>query len=242
MSLDPPALATQLERLEAIEKATLRMVTQAIYDFRHEASSIFREETDLPQDVGEDVTREALDNMGMARIPVRLYGKIDYKRARYIFHPEYSLKQALFVDSKAEDIAGQRTATLQMAQTSMRVRQIRSDRSHDVAGTLPTILRREDDNYLTTTVFVKYNYQSEQDATHARNRLVNIVMAGLPNGMLQERYNPNTQETIWLAGRNAPTRGEPFRVRLAFDRLKEKAAWRVQRIELWPDERFAWDG
>ena len=84
------------------------------FDMRQAA--FFGRETDLPQDVGEDVTREALDNMGMARIPVRLYGKIDYKRARYIFHSEYSLKQALFVDSKAEDIAGQRTATLQMAQ------------------------------------------------------------------------------------------------------------------------------
>ena len=242
MSLDPPALATQLERLEAIEKATLRLVTQAIYDFRHEANNIFREETDLPQDVGEDITREALDNMGMTRIPIRLYGKIDYKRARYIFHPEYSLKQALFVDSKAEDVAGQRTATLQMAQTSMRVRQIRSGRPRDVPGTLPTVLCREDDNYLTTTVFVKYNYQSVQGTNQTRNRLMNIVIAALPNGMLQERYNPNTKETIWRAGRNAPSRGERFRVRLAFNLLKAIAAWRVQRIELWPDEHFTWDG
>ena len=241
MSIDPLTLTTRLDRLEAIEKATLRMVTQAIYDFRHEADSIFREETDLPQDVGEDITREALDTMGMASIPVRLYGKIDYKRARYIFHPEYSLKQALFVDSKAEDIAGQRTATLQMAQTSMRVLQIRSGQPHDVPGTLPTVLRREDDNYLTTTVFVKYNYQSAEGTNQARNHLINIVITSLPNGMLQERYNPNTKETIWRAGRNAPSRGERFRVRLAFNLLKAKATWRVQRIELRPDEHFTWD-
>ena len=36
---------------------------------------------------------------------------------------------------------------------------------------------------------------------------------------LQDRYNPTVDDGIWLAGRNAPTRGEDFRVRVSFDKL-----------------------
>ncbi len=53
-----------------------------------------------------------------------------------------------------------------------------------------------------------------------------------------EKINPN--DTIWLAGRDAPTRNEKFRVRLSFDRLKRKAAWRVQVIPMPPDD-FHWN-
>ncbi|HUT55452.1 MAG TPA: SfiI family type II restriction endonuclease [bacterium] len=42
-----------------------------------------------------------------------------------------------------------------------------------------------------------------------------------------------------MAGRNAPSRGEEFRVRLSFARLKRKADWRVQIIPL-PPEDFSW--
>ncbi len=35
MTLDPRSLIEDLDILEQIEKATLRMVTQAIYDFRN---------------------------------------------------------------------------------------------------------------------------------------------------------------------------------------------------------------
>jgi hypothetical protein len=58
--------------------------------------------------------------------------------------------------------------------------------------------------------------------------------------MLQDRYNPNPKDSIWIAGRNAPTLGEEFRVRLSFHRLKEKANWRVQSIPMIPNE-FSWD-
>jgi hypothetical protein len=57
-------------------------------------------------------------------------------------------------------------------------------------------------------------------------------VAGVPNGFLQEKYNPDYEDTIWIAGRNAPTRGEEFRVRLSFSRLQRKASWRVQKILL----------
>src|SRR5206468_7444974 len=101
-----------------IENASLRLVVQAIHDFRQTAAEIFTSEIDKAQDKAEDITREALDVMGVSRIPTRLFGKIDYKRSRYVFHPEYALKQALLVDSKAEKVGV--VARIQVAQTSMR--------------------------------------------------------------------------------------------------------------------------
>ena len=97
MLLDPRQLRDNLDRLEDIEKASLRLVVQALYDYRDSAQEIFHEESDWVADIGEDITREALDRMGMSRIDQRLFGKVDYKRARYLFHPEYAVKQALFV-------------------------------------------------------------------------------------------------------------------------------------------------
>ena len=132
MLIDPDELADDLDRLEAIEKASLRMVMQAVFDFLPSAINIFQNEKDLVQDIGEDITREAMDRMGMAKIEDRLFGKIDYKRARYVFHPEYALRQALFVDSKAEKTEGQRTATIQTAQTSLRIRQFRAGAATDL--------------------------------------------------------------------------------------------------------------
>ena len=55
--------------------------------------------------------------MGVAKIDQRLFGKTDYKRARYLFHPDYAIRQALFIDSKAEKVNGQGTATLQTSQS-----------------------------------------------------------------------------------------------------------------------------
>lgn len=234
MLIDPESLATSLDRLEEIEKASLRLVVQAIYDFRRTASQIFQEQTDLAQDIAEDITRAALDRLGVSRIEDRLVGKIDYKRARYLFHPEYAIKQALFVDSKAEKLSGAGTATLQTAQTSLRIRHVRQGSDVDVAGKLPTIIHIGPSKYLTTTIFIKYNYRIIGGAFE----LHSITVVALPNGMLQERYNPSTTDTIWRAGRNAPTRGEAFRVRLTFNKLQAKRAWRVQTISL--NTEFTW--
>ena len=112
MTLDPAELPANLDLLESIEKATLRLVVQGIYSFAGEAADIFRNERDDVQDIAEDITREALDRIGTSVIPVRLFGTIDYKRARYLFSPDFALRQALFVDSKAENVAGARTVTI----------------------------------------------------------------------------------------------------------------------------------
>jgi len=66
-----------------------------------------------------------------------------------------------------------------------------------------------------------------------------VTIAAVPNGLLQNRYNPSPKDTIWLAGRNAPSRGEAFRVRLSFSRLKAKAKWRVQKMPF-PLDDFVW--
>lgn len=97
MLLDPKYLTNDLDRLEEIEKASLRLVVQAVYDYRRLAVEIFRAESDLVADIGEDITREALDRMGMTRIDQRLFGKIDYKRAKYLFHPSRLCDQASLI-------------------------------------------------------------------------------------------------------------------------------------------------
>ena len=237
MTIDPAALHANLDLVESIEKATLRLVVQAVFDFRELANEIFVAEQDQVADIGEDITREAMDRLGTSSIPVRLFGKVDYKRARYIFHPEYSIRQALFVDSKAEKVEGSRTATIQLAQTSMRVRQRRAGSELDEPGSLPVILVRQGNTFLTTTIFVKYNYRNLVEV----NQLMSISFVCLPNGMLQDRYNPNADDGFWRAGRNAPSLGEAFRVRIGLPELKRKASWRVQQIQLLPEVSYCWD-
>ena len=85
MTLDPAELPDNLDVLESIEKATLRLVVQGIYSFAGEAAHIFSNERDDVQDIAEDITREEMDRIGTSIIPVRLFGTIDYKRARYLF-------------------------------------------------------------------------------------------------------------------------------------------------------------
>lgn len=227
MIIDPTTLSTQLDMLEDIEKATLRYILTALFEYRLDALQIFKEETDLVADIAEDVTREAMDKIGLCRVDQRLYGKVDYKKACYFFSPEFAVKQALFIDSKAEKPSGQGTATLQMTQLSMAVYQNRSGVSISEQGKLPPVIDIKGEKYLTTTVFVKYTYEDSL----GYNNLKTITIASLPNGMLQSRYNPNSNDTIFIAGRNAPTLGEDFRVRLSFARLTNKSSWRVQKVD-----------
>lgn len=113
---------------------------------------------------------------------------------------------------------------------------MRSGQEVDVPGKLPPILEFQGDSFITTTIFVKYNYR-DQDGRH---NLDSMTVAALPNGLLQEIYNPSPLDSIWLVGRNAPSLDEEFRVRLSFSRLKQKATWRVQRIPM-PPGAFVWD-
>ncbi|MDL1894339.1 type II restriction endonuclease [Sphingobacteriales bacterium CHB3] len=235
MFTDPNSLAGNVALLEDIEKASTRFVAQAIELFRPEAVNIFAEENDLQADIGEDITAEALDSLGMSRMAQRVFGKMDYKRARYIFEADHALRQVLLVDSKAEKTGG--VARLQTSQTSMRIRQVRQGKSLDVQGTVPKVAVLAGVPFITTTIFVKYVYKTVNGA----NVLQKIVVACCPNGFLQEYYNPTSTDTIWVGGPNAPTLGEVFRTRLSFARLKAKRNWRVQTICIEPAAPFAWD-
>ena len=216
-----------LDELEQVERTTLEMVVQALTDYRQQAATIFREETDLPQDIAEDVTREAMEAMGLPGVNHRLYGKVDFKKAIYVFLPK-ARTVALMLDAKAEKPNGDRTATIQMSQTSMRVRMIRAGNIVDEPGLLETVISRDGNAFHVVTVIAKYVYV-EHSTSH---QLLHVIVACIPNGRLQRRYNPSADDTIWLAGRNAPTRGEDFRVRLNYRRLREKAAWRVREIPI----------
>lgn len=221
-----------LDEIENIEKMTLRWLVQAIIDFGFDAYEIFYYSPDDVKDVAEDVTREILDRLPGYNISQRIFGTVDYKKARYIILPDQIIRQALFVDSKAEK--DQRSATLQMSQISMAVRQIRKNQQTDIPGMLPVVYSHNEIEYLTTTLFIHYYYLEQNN----RHELKHLTAFCVPNGRLQSRYNPTPQDSFWLAGRNAPSLGEDFRVRVCFKRLKNKANWRVQRISFDPNIRM----
>jgi hypothetical protein len=236
MFLTPDQIAQRPDIVESTERATLRMVAHAIFLYRSAARETFLREKDLPSDIAEDITREAVDTLGMSRIGVRLFGKTDYKRARYHFNSDYAVQQALFIDSKAEDYAARGTITIQLSQTSMTVRQYRSGQAIEAQGELPTFVDTEAGKLLTTTIFVKYNYKEAEQGYE----LLSVSVVALPNGLLQAYYNPSPEDSIWLAGRNAPQRGEKFRVRVSLPRLKRKARWRVQEVSV-ASAAFVWE-
>ena len=216
-----------LDELERLEETTMALVVQAISDYRQEAVTIFQEETDLAQDIAEDITREAMDLMGVPGFNERLYGKVDFKKAIYTFLPN-AHPVALMLDSKAEKSNGDRTATIQLSQTSMHVKMNRSGVDTDHPGGLEQVMTRGGRSLHVVTIIAKYVYAETETAQKLRR----IIVSCIPNGLLQDRYNPNASDGIWLAGRNAPSLGEDFRVRLSYQRLSLKAPWRVREIPL----------
>ena len=95
-------------------------------------------------------------------------------------------------------------------------------------GRLDKFIERGERTLCVVTIITKYVYKEVGDS----HELQRIIVACIPNGELQDRYNPSADDTIWLAGRDAPTLGEDFRVRLNYEKLLEKAAWRVMEIDL----------
>lgn len=214
-----------VNEIERLEMTAFSIVVQALTDYRQTAIEIFRQEVDQPQDIAEDVVREAIEEMGISGLRERLYGKVDVKKAIYVFLPE-AHPVALMLDAKAEKDNGNRTATIQMSQTSMRVRMRRSGRVIDAQGKLNQVIKRGDRTFHVVTVIAKFIYEESGDSRDLKR----IVAACIPNGKLQQEYNPDADDTIWLAGRDAPKLGEDFRVRLSFNRLRQKAAWRIREV------------
>ena len=146
-----------LDQIEEVEKLTARWLFHALLDFGRDAFNIFALSPDEVKDVAEDVTREVLDRLPGYNLPERVYGNVDYKRARYIFLPNYAVRQALFSDSKAEK--SNTTATIQMSQTSLEVRQVRAGGVITAPGFLKAIWEHDGKEYLTTTAIIHYKYE-----------------------------------------------------------------------------------
>lgn len=174
----------------------------------------------------EDLTRIALDSIGFPRVPsARLFGAVDYKLAAYLFLPEFTLRQALYIDSKAEK-QSLNNARVQIRQTSLEVRQLKGGKPITMQGLMPPVATVSGNPYLTTTIFVKYHYA----ITGSQLQLRQISVVSLPNGFLQDVYNPTIADGIWNVGPDSPSRGEEFRTRVNFEKLGAKAVWRVQRL------------
>lgn len=214
-----------LNIIEEVEQSTQLLVTESIKIHMPEIVATIEECEDFIQDACEDITREALDST-MPKLKIRLPSKTDYKAARIVAHPKYVMPQALFVDTKAEK-SDRRTMTLQRSQTSMIIKQIRNGELVCEKGDMPKYISSQGIRLLTTTVFVKYCYKQ----IHDKKELSRVIIATVPNGYLQERYNPTHEDSFWRAGRNAPSLGEEFRVRVSFKMLAEKAKWRVKILK-----------
>ena len=230
MSIVSDIYQLSLDEIENIEKLTLRWLVQATLDFGFEAYNIFKYSPDNVKDVAEDITREIVDRLSGYNLAYRIFGTVDYKKARYVIMPNQIVRQALFIDSKAEKSAT--TATLQISQTSLNVRQIRNGSVVDIPGGLPKVYMHGTEQFLSSTLFLHYHYEDIREGTQNIHKLKDIVACCVPNGLLQDRYNPDPYNGFWSVGRNAPSRGEDFRVRVNFSKLKEKANWRVQKIEI----------
>ena len=90
------------DKIELLERTALEMVVQALADYLKQSVRVFREETDKAQDIAEDVMREAIESMGISGFQERLYGKVDYKKAIYVFVPE-PVPVALMLDAKGRE-------------------------------------------------------------------------------------------------------------------------------------------
>jgi len=227
MSVIEDLATLSLDQIEEIKKLTMRWIFQAAMDFGFQSHDIFLQSPDEVKDVAEDIARELLDRLPGFNVPERVYGTVDYKRARYVVLPEKIVRQAVFIDSKAEKTGA--SARLQMSQMSLCVRQPARRVAIEEQGKLPTVyLTHSNQQYLTTTAFLHFMYSDDEKRRHHLKRLMIFC---LPNGKLQQRYNPDANTGIWQTGAHSPRRGEKFRARVSFHKLKRAAKWRVQKIE-----------
>jgi hypothetical protein len=139
MLLNPETLPQALDRREETENPTLRLVTQAMDDDRAPARAIVREAGDVGSDIGEALTRDALDRLGMPRVGQRLFGTVDDHRAGSLVHSDDAIAQALFVDSPADS-------------TLYGCKHIRFGQAVNVQGNMPTVIPLRGEASLTPTL------------------------------------------------------------------------------------------
>ena len=75
------------QTIEEVEQAAMHLVVRAVKDFFPQAKDIFRQETDLPQDVAEDCTAEALQTLGRQICDIVYLAKLITKKQFGYFSP-----------------------------------------------------------------------------------------------------------------------------------------------------------
>ena len=114
--------------------------------------------------------------------------KVDVKKAIYVFLP-MAQPVALMLDSKPEKANGDRTATIQMSQTSMNVRMERSGNIIDEPGRLEKTIVRGHRALHVVTVVAKYVYKDVGQAQELRRIIVCVYPQRYPPRPLQpERH------------------------------------------------------
>lgn len=225
------------DEIETIEKISLRLVVQAILTFGTQAWLEFRDSPDKPQDIAQDILRDALDELAGFSRRQRVLGTVDYRRSRWLPTPFGLVPQAIYVDAKASQESYR--INLQLSQISMRP--IYWDRASkqpvEREPGIPTTYRfsfanEQTREAITTTIFVHMVYKEKAAGKGRPVRLLTDArVVAIPNGKLEHRYAPSADDTIWRAGKHSPGRGEEPRTRISITALQRKALWRVQHIK-----------
>jgi hypothetical protein len=233
-----------LDQIELVEKISLRLAFQALVWFAPQAWDIFDRSPDDPQDIAEDVTREAIGVFKGFSINERLFGTIDFKQARWLPMPFGLVPQALMVDSKAKRAYENARLDLQMSQVSMDVLLESKKEPLQPLLKMAMDLRFEGGlvrKAITSVITAHYSYDIKP-VGQVGNRLQKIIVAAVPNGLLKERYSSSRERTVFGVGKQSSGRGEGPRVRIYYSTLRSFAVWRMQEIvfdELGHD-RFDW--
>lgn len=226
------------DEIEQIEKATQRVVTQALQEYSREAKEIF-DNTYAPRDnevivLAEDLTQYALEVAECYPINKRYAGFIDYKRVRWLAMPFGLIPQAFLVDAKAS--TENNRDTLQQSQLPMDADfESNGNSFHMKAGVVPHLEIPSFDGSqiraIATSIFVHFYYSKIDNDKPPYRDLKSIFALSIPHARLKSRYNPNAATTFFGQGKHSPARSEDPRIRVYFTKLRQMMPWRLQELK-----------
>ncbi len=230
------------DELESLEKQTLRMIVQAVQEYSKEARDLFENtpaasETELIV-LAEDLTQYALEVAECYPINKRFAGFIDYKRVRWLPSPFGLFPQVLLVDAKASKERNR--TTLQQSQLPMDAeftitRGRRKDLTSRLTAGVPPHMALASQSPLglaavTTSAFIHFYYTRLDSKTPPYRTLNAIYVLLLPHQRLKQRYNPDASASFFGEGKHSSARNEEPRIRVYFDALVRRCAWRIQAL------------
>jgi hypothetical protein len=231
-------LALSLAEIEQLEKATLRVIVQALQEYSWEAKQIFdKTAADSETEVivlAEDILQYALEVAELYPINKRYAGFIDYKRVRWFPTPFGLIPQALLVDAKAS--TENNRDTLQRSQLPMDAEfRDAKGKAHTLsAGVLPHLEIVFDGDVvlgaISTSILVHFYYVNKSSEPGTHRDLKSIFVLALPHARLKSKYNPSPDHTFFGQGKHSPARGEAARIRVYFSRFREMCPWRFQQL------------